>query len=318
MAIRRKGFTLIELLVVIAIIAILIALLLPAVQQAREAARRTECRNNLHQIGIALHNYHDVHRTFPPGFIQRDLSNASIHLGFAWGTMILPYLEQLNLYNDLKPHFENPSPPLSQVVLKSWQCPSDDDKEGQASWGNVSMNGSCDDGTSPDPTTCSGAGGTWNWNESLALTGYAPKANYVGNYGAAGQVSVSSTGGGGVFHANSSVRIRAIEDGTSNTFIAGERYMRAGHATWEAVHFEEDGDTSTGNVYQTQTGRFVMGATGAGRPNNSGAHGFSSPHIGGCFMLMADGAVNFLSENMDANTWNWLGHRNDGETPQLP
>ncbi len=102
---RRLGFTLIELLVVIAIIAILIALLLPAVQQAREAARRTQCRNNLKQIGLALHNYHDVFNTFPPGYVAKIANNktSSERSMFAWGALILPYIEQGNLYQVLDP-----------------------------------------------------------------------------------------------------------------------------------------------------------------------------------------------------------------------
>jgi len=98
----RKGFTLIELLVVIAIIAILIALLLPAVQQAREAARRSTCKNNLKQIGIAMHNYRDVHNTLPPGYLDddpaADVTNRNL---LGWGTFILPYIEQSTLYNSI-------------------------------------------------------------------------------------------------------------------------------------------------------------------------------------------------------------------------
>src|SRR5262245_60347417 len=95
---RRRGFTLIELLVVIAIIAVLIALLLPAVQQAREAARRTQCRNNLKQIGLALHNYHDVFSIFPPGNLQiGECCNADNEI--TWAISILPYIEQTNLQN---------------------------------------------------------------------------------------------------------------------------------------------------------------------------------------------------------------------------
>jgi prepilin-type N-terminal cleavage/methylation domain-containing protein len=103
---RRRGFTLIELLVVIAIIAVLIALLLPAVQQAREAARRTQCKNNMKQLGLAMHNYHDTFRVFPPGWIAVDpATNAqSAHegiSGFGWGTMLLPQIDQSPLYNQL-------------------------------------------------------------------------------------------------------------------------------------------------------------------------------------------------------------------------
>ncbi len=106
---RHRGFTLIELLVVIAIIAILIALLLPAVQQAREAARRASCKNNMRQLGLALHNYHDTANTFPPGWISVDPATRrpSAHdglTGVGWGTMILPMIEQSNLYNRFNPN----------------------------------------------------------------------------------------------------------------------------------------------------------------------------------------------------------------------
>ena len=103
MVTRRRGFTLIELLVVIAIIAILVALLLPAVQQAREAARRSSCKNNLKQIGLALHNYHDTHRVFPPGQIRGRNPSTGVECGngFSWGAMLLPFLEESAVYDGL-------------------------------------------------------------------------------------------------------------------------------------------------------------------------------------------------------------------------
>src|SRR6056297_1264459 len=128
---RRAGFTLIELLVVIAIIAILVALLLPAVQQAREAARRSSCKNNLKQLGLALHNYHDTHTTLPPGWISVDGVVHSPHDGVSgagWGTMILPFVEQSNLYDAFNPNISIADPSQNAFrlnILNSFNCPSD-------------------------------------------------------------------------------------------------------------------------------------------------------------------------------------------------
>src|SRR4051812_18590026 len=136
---RRRAFTLIELLVVIAIIAILIALLLPAVQQAREAARRTQCRNNLKQIGLALHNYHDAANTIPPGYIgtQAVPNVTGQSLNYGWATFILPFMDQSPLYNTIGSGFSGPnavtfasstisaSSAAYQTVLPAFRCPSD-------------------------------------------------------------------------------------------------------------------------------------------------------------------------------------------------
>ena len=126
--IRRNAFTLIELLVVIAIIAVLVGLLLPAVQKVREAASRMSCQNNLKQIGLAMHNYHDANQKLPPGYVASGPyvnGTTDTTPGWAWGAFILPYIEQANLYNQFV--FTQPvqNCPASQTLVKTFICPSD-------------------------------------------------------------------------------------------------------------------------------------------------------------------------------------------------
>jgi prepilin-type N-terminal cleavage/methylation domain-containing protein len=278
-----RGFTLIELLVVIAIIAILIALLLPAVQQAREAARRTECRNNLKQLGLALHNYHDVYQVFPPGWISVDNGRHSAHDGVngaGWGTMILPYIEQTNVYNAFdshKPIHHVDNFLYSTTPLKAFLCPSD-----------------------PKPETFlieeEGAPG-------VVIT-TLPTANYVACFGteelhgcenAPGTAPVTAAGqcvGDGMFYHNSKVRMRDITDGTSNTFMVGERRTDENlgwFSTWPGMVAEGE------EAFQR-----ILGAADH-VPNSPAAHfdDFSSMHVGGTQFCLGDGSVRFVSENID-------------------
>lgn len=287
---RRRGFTLIELLVVIAVISILIALLLPAVQQAREAARRAVCKNQLRQIGLALHNYHELHGTFPPGYIQDDLDDAFRHTGLAWGVMLLPQLEQEPLYKMM--NFESPT--LPQIPLAGWQCPSDPNIPGLAAWTNATW----------------GMGGV---PPMLRLqdnyVGFAAKASYVGNYGA-GDLDLRR--GDGLLFGNSSVRMRDLTDGSSVTFAAGERSMEAGPATWAGVHYNQTASMAGAASASANDGHFVLATTLDGTPGSSAGHGFSSAHAGGLHMLIGDGAVRFVSEQIDTKAWHSLASRFDG------
>ncbi len=212
----KKGFTLIELLVVIAIIAVLIALLLPAVQQAREAARRSDCKNKLKQIGLALHNYEETHKTFPPGVVKTEavaVAGGNIASGFGWGTYILPFLDNAPLFKKFNTN-QNASSTINvalvATVLPAYRCPSDVG-EGQA--------------------VVAGTGaGTWG------------TTNYVGNYGISLPVLQDTVGGNwgvetakvvqGIFGQNTRTRIRDIRDGVTNTVLVMERRMPRSGSAW--------------------------------------------------------------------------------------
>lgn len=295
--VARKGFTLIELLVVIAIIAILIALLLPAVQQAREAARRTECKNNLKQMGLALHNYHDTFSTFPPGWIGVDVNVASAHEGVngaGWGTMILPYLDQSPLYNRFNPNFgiEHPlNDPFRLQTLTVFRCPSDPQPDRFA----------IEEEGSPGTVICE-----------------LPIANYVGSFGTfelhdcentPGTPPVTAAGqciGDGVFYHNSRVNFRDIIDGTSNTFMVGERRTNeplGWYSTWVGRVAEGE------EAFQRILGVFDH------PPNSPVGHfdDFSSRHVGGAQFVLADGHVRFVSENINEHVYRAVGTIRGGE-----
>ncbi|MDA0590395.1 MAG: DUF1559 domain-containing protein [Planctomycetota bacterium] len=286
----RRGFTLIELLVVIAIIAVLIALLLPAVQQAREAARRSECKNNLKQIGLALHNYHEIARTFPPGWIGVDRATGSQdfegHNSFGWAVMLLPQIDQAPLYGRLdttRSLMDPGNQPLLLSVLPGFRCPSD---IGPEVW-DVPEEG--------------------NAANVLATVS---SSNYVGNWGTnelddactPGQPCISD----GLFYLNSRIRFRDITDGTSHTFMVGERRHDKGlgwNATW------------TGAVPGGEESLARILGVADHTPNHRSAHmeDFSSWHTGGIHMLVGDGHVRFISENIDERTFKALATANGDE-----
>ena len=287
----------IELLVVIAIIAILIALLLPAVQQAREAARRTQCKNNLKQLGLAMHNYHDVHLTFPPGWIAVGPGPHSAHDGLngaGWGTMILPHMDQAPLYDKFNANLAIHDPinvPFIDNILPAFQCPSDPKPD---RW-------QIEDETSP---------GT--------VLAELPSANYIGSFGPEeldgcenppGTAPVSAGGqcvGEGVFYHNSRVRFRDITDGTSNTYMLGERRTdveREWFSTWPGMVANGE------HAFQR-----ILGAADH-VPNDPAAHfdDFSSHHTGGAQFCLGDGSVRFTSENIDHGLYQSLATIRGGE-----
>jgi prepilin-type N-terminal cleavage/methylation domain-containing protein/prepilin-type processing-associated H-X9-DG protein len=297
---RDRGFTLIELLVVIAIIAILISLLLPAVQQAREAARRTQCKNNLKQIGLAMHNYHDVYGMFPPGAIFGDDS-------YGWGTFCLPYLDQANIYNAMSDNMsadipddyidagiqtcaENPAvtlvlqPGVNDMSLPVYLCPSN----------SMSLT------TSPIRV---GAG---DCGQDLGGFG---RNDYKGCLGSGGG-SVSGMFGK-LSGTKSPTKIRDVLDGTSNTIAAGEGYT----ALMRAITGPTDGNVGDFSVWigtNNQHQNVVAETDDTDVINGSQDDTFASQHTGGAQFLFGDGSVHFLSENIDMTTFKNLGDKADG------
>jgi prepilin-type N-terminal cleavage/methylation domain-containing protein len=258
---RRKAFTLIELLVVIAIIAVLIALLLPAVQQAREAARRTQCKNNLKQLGLALHNYHDTANTFPPGWIGKSSGNYS---GFGWNSMLLPYVDQGPLYNILSqggiPNMltglaanTTTTVKTTDSTLGALRCPSDPGPP----TGTVTTGGTVQFGRSNYPAVCGfdplQTGISTNWASTAAQVPPATSFQKMSTY----WVDQVVNQWGGCFGENTRKGIRDMTDGASNSFVIGERYTP---------------QESSGSVPNTLTGDcFWAGVPVAGSSAPSGA-----------------------------------------------
>jgi prepilin-type N-terminal cleavage/methylation domain-containing protein/prepilin-type processing-associated H-X9-DG protein len=336
---RPHGFTLIELLVVIAIIAVLIALLLPAVQSAREAARRAGCTNNLKQIGLALHNYHDQMNTFPPGYVSAilmtvidacnmDAENAlSVDLGtgWAWGSMILPQLEQQPLYNSINFNLSVAYPQndtVSLTPLSVYLCPSD--------FGPSTIPVYADP---PDPAQP----GTY---DASHIVDTLSRGNYVGMYGL-GELCAQSnsldapnnSGLGplgthaGVFYRNSPTSIAGITDGTSNTIAVGERSHNLSYVTWVArsiggwlgVTPPSQGGSDKFNPSPEECWTQIMGPCGLEDGlrtiNNPEAHveDYWSMHPGGINALFVDGSVHFLKSSISPIPWRALATRNYGE-----
>lgn len=306
---HMRGFTLIELLVVIAIIAILVALLLPAVQQAREAARRSSCKNNMKQIGLAMHNYHDVHNVFPPGFITRQpCSTAAVWSGcnvgevglYSWGALLLPYMEQSALYDLLKVGNVTLEQNLANATtrqaltqpLAMFLCPSD---------------------PGPDLNDYASSTNRYNFNVTDGTNSYSiARSNYVMVANAWDSTTppvypVQYGEARGVGFANSKIRFRDITDGTSNTILVGERsYMykssnRVGGAN--VIGFSASNNVQDSSYGCKGNSMSAIGITYNGiNAVLGGEHdvrGFSSNHVGGAHFVMCDGSVHFISENID-------------------
>ncbi|NQT13992.1 MAG: DUF1559 domain-containing protein [Planctomycetes bacterium] len=277
---RIRGFTLVELLVVIAIIGILIALLLPAVQAAREAARRSQCSNNLKQIGLALHNYHDTYKVFPPEYINYGATGPggwrNTEPRWAWGTFILPFLEQRPLYDQLDPSANHTVPPTPvaalETVVDGYLCPSDDHSNIKNGYFNTTAN------TTPPSI-------------------YLGMSNYVISESIAGHGYSTRSPASHAVH-----KISDIRDGTSNTMMVGERdFVKHVAAVYPA---RQRSTCSVGFRVINPINTPGLGTTG-NRTWNAPGHACSrytigSQHPGGCNVVFCDGAVHFLSETLEA------------------
>ncbi|WP_261345373.1 DUF1559 domain-containing protein [Thalassoroseus pseudoceratinae] len=313
---QQRGFTLIELLVVIAIIAILIALLLPAVQQARESARRLQCKNNLKQIGIALHNYHSNYRSFPRGGYGGSLSatnasNATVKnssLTLSWGAAILPGMEQNNLYQQINQsewyvHADNI--PVGQTVLTTYICPSVPSGE------MLKPNG--DQPSSSTLFARTDYGG--NYGER-GLRCY-PATNCQNSYGS----GTGSAAYRGMFPllSSPSVGIRDVTDGTSNTIFVGEA-PEGIHSIWIGHKNVFDQSAPLNERYASAGDTSWQACiTFGGTANPPGKLGcdfgqeFHSYHSGGSQFLLVDGSARFVSETIDVITLAALLSRQGGE-----
>ena len=292
-----RGFTLVELLVVIAIIGILVGLLLPAVQAAREAARRTQCLNNFKQIGVALHNYHDVHQTFPPAYIEMPNANEET---WGWSVFLLPFMEQEALSKELGVTrdslmvrmFNNSTTqiyPDTRTVLKVFICPTDTGHNAGLSHNNRSFDVGVGYTNAGFTTAAQCIAGQSNY---MAVMGHRDVANAAAN--------------SGVFFGNSRIGIADIVDGTSNTIMVGERdtfNCRAG--TWLGIR-NTNGNGARGTMMvaghsRPKPNQEVTTAIPWDMDDLGCGEGFSSLHPGGGQYLMADSSVRFIAETISHN-----------------
>lgn len=281
----HRGFTLIELLVVIAIIAILIALLLPAVQQAREAARRTQCKNNMMQLGLAMHNYDMSFEMLPPGTVNLEgpIKNTPVGYHMSWIAQLLPLMEQTHMFGHMdfnKGAYDDENSDPREIAMASFLCPSD-----------------------------------FKPGYKIDTVGNVIASSYAASFG--GDQSAIDSDNNGLLYLNSSTTFEAIRDGATNTILVGEKihpretddlgWMSGTSATlrntgvginkgWDVVKYLDPEDKS-----ETVA------------PNDTDTGGFSSLHTGGANFLLADGSVRHLSRSIDSQTYSHLGNREDLE-----
>ena len=329
---NRRGFTLIELLVVIAIIAILIGLLLPAVQKVREAAARMSCSNNMKQLGIALHSFHDANGRMPPGGGDdtTPFGNGGSSWGSSWKVYILPYIEQDNIQSKWQYNGGGQSGSgwqnvnnmnlINKITIKTYRCPSSPLPDFHP-------------GSTTNTTNCFQMFTTY-----VGVAGSSIDTPVNTNIGCC-QGSGPINGGSGILCTNCQIKMVQITDGTSNTILVGEQSdhlrdnnnqpyipgtgaitsqgphgwaMGAGGGGVGAQNGERQFNIVTVRWQINQRGLGV--GAGNGTNENSGSNiPFSSPHSGGAQMLFADGGVRFLTNATTLQTLQWLSSRAGGE-----
>jgi len=335
---RRRGFTLIELLVVIAIIAILIALLLPAVQQAREAARRTQCLNNMKELGLAFHNYHDVYGTFPRSIVGVTvLTGLRITSCMSWRAALLPYIDQVNVFDRVDSNnspFDGVDDEIYTAIIPGFTCPSAPDAINTVEYtipAGLDLDGSGDlpplgetwvvNSTRIDYESANGV------NDTMSNIAYNPDPPWNSQTPFPGGSRAGAIGWQTVVHdvpsasdSPASSRIRNLTDGTSNTILIGELASR--NKLYYRRDLQDPGSnpdaaaaviTGGGEWNSWITENWIGGSALDGTPGADGGpcaincsnrrSGFYSWHTGGVHILLGDGSSRFLSENIAAITF---------------
>jgi len=304
---HQQGFTLIELLVVIAIIAVLIALFLPAVQRAREAANRVVCQNNLKQIGLALHMYHDNWGHFPPGYIwHAGVPGADPMMcpnqpgdwtdtapGWGWAALLLPFLEQDNLRRQIDLNVPSEDPqfnPVRTTVLSIFVCPTDR------------------------------ATGVYTIISDLGTPmGDAATNSYAACYGSGTKITTEPDRGNGLFFRNSRIRLADITDGSSNTLAIGERAAMLTRTPWcgapceGTIHITPDAPTTSTSVADSPCQPLAQTGSHSLNDRFSDPDNFFTPHPGAGQFLFGDGSVRRLQIQIDLPVFQALATRNGGE-----